>query len=71
MLSTKTRPVFCFCCEKPLYYFGDPQHAPEFVLDIKDPTQPIKVGTESVKHFVHQTCWTKFLTDKTEIFKDW
>jgi hypothetical protein len=69
MLSTTTRPIFCFCCGKPLYYFEDLRHVPEFVIELRDPKKAIELNQQIVKYFIHQECWNTLLTYSDQIWK--
>lgn len=69
MMSTNTRPVSCFCCGKPLYYFEDPKHVPEFVIEIRDPKKAIELNHKTIKFFVHQHCWNTLLMYPKHIWK--
>ena len=69
MLSTTTRPVFCHCCGKPLYYFEDLRHVPEFVIELRDPKKAIELNQTITKYFVHQNCWNTLLMYPKHIWK--
>lgn len=69
MMSTNTRPVSCFCCGKPLYYFEDLRHVPEFIIECRDPKKAIEINQTIIKLFVHQKCWSTLLMYPKYIWK--
>jgi hypothetical protein len=46
------RPVKCFLCEKPMYYLGEPQHEPEYTMEVKK-------ENEYMKYYIHVKCWER------------